>query len=303
MSTTAKKLTLHIGTGKAGSTSIQKSLDSLKESTMGVLPIQAFGLPNAKFLAMASRSVHTHSYFVRNHKVVTEDDFENNAKTIWETARREMESSGAHRFVASSEFLCNMVRGDDIETLKRGLEQLFDQTHIIVYLRDQRSFLRSLWAQTVKGPSKSGESFGEFLSHIDKRRHLWDYSIFLMDWLQVFGEENLKVTVFDPKALYGGDVVSDFLHKAGIDKAAIGQEKHSNVSPNWSKLEALRLKNLSRSNPAAAENATTAEQDIEQDQYEAFVLEKVSEGNHWINEAFLKDQPIKLPFSSQGCQH
>ena len=300
MSIISKKLTLHIGTGKAGSTSIQNSLSFLKDSSIGVLPIQAFGLPNAKFLAMSCRSAAAHRYFVKSHKIMTEDDFENNAKMIWVKAQSEMDLSGVSHFVASSEFIVSMIRGDDIKELRQRLEEIFDQIEIIVYLRDQRTFLRSLWAQSVKGPSKSGVSFRDFLSHIDARRYMWDYSIFLKDWLHVFGEANLKVTVFDPKALYGGDVVSDFFEKAGLDKTPTNPEKHKNVSPDWSKLEALRIENLTRNKPAAAENMIHPEQNVDQDQYEDFVIEKVSEGNHWVNKTFFENQPVKLPTISNG---
>lgn len=300
MSSTSRKLTLHIGTGKAGSSSIQDNLMSLRESSGGVLPVQAFGLPSAKFLAMSCRSKRAHAYFVTGRKIISEDDFQENATSVWQNARHEIESSGAHSFVSSCEFVRGMVRGDDIKVLKQALDQLFDQTDIVVYLRDQRSFLHSLWAQSVKGPSKSSKSFPEFLSHIENRRYSWDYSNFLKDWLNVFGADSLKVSMLDPQSLHGGDVVSDFYHKAGIDEAVIRPEERKNVSPGWRRLEKFRVKNWARQNPDAVKNQPADWQGIDQEQYEAFVLEKVSEGNHWVNETFFKNQTVKLPVGSLG---
>jgi hypothetical protein len=291
-----RTLTLHIGTGKAGSTSIQSHINALDPSRCGLRVIRTFGTPHAKFLAMSCRSPIAYSYFVERRGTMTEAEFNENAETIWERTRSEVEASRARRFVASSEFVGSMIRGDDVATLRDRLESLFDRIDVVVYLRDQRAFLRSLWAQSVKGPAKSGQSFDDFMETMDGRRYLWDYSIFLKQWLRVFGCEALKVTVFDPRALHDGDVVADFFHKAGLDAVPVSlEEERRNVSPSWPELEVLRLRNLARKGQSAKDGPSAEERSPDPARHELLVLEKVSKGNRWVNETFFDGGPARLP--------
>ena len=293
-----RTLFLHIGTGKAGSTSLQHSFQMVRDSSLGVLPVQAFGFPNATNLVMSTRNAQAHSYFVMRHRIVTEAEFGKNAETIWEKARSEIENSEVEHFIASSEFLNAMVRGKDIEMLKHELEKLFCRIEVIIYLRDQRSFLRSLWAQSVKGPSKSTESFDEFLAALDKRYRLWNYSLFIKDWLRVFGEDAIKVTMFDPQALYKKSIVADFFHKVGLKEVPFEVTRVQNVTPNDSEIEIIRRNNLLKSGSMSSiTRHIPVMKATEPEKYEAFILDKVSEGNQWINNVFFDDHPVRLPVS------
>ena len=293
------KLTLHIGTAKAGSTSIQANLQTLKDPSFGALPIRTFGSPNAKFLAMACHNPKAHFYFVTKHKALSDAEFKENSHSIWDKTKAEIDASDVRHFVASSEFLGGLVRDDSIVNLKTQLDQLFDQIQIVVYLRDQRSFLRSFWAQSVKGSSKLTDSFPAFLAGLDIREYHWNYSIFLKKWLQAFGLENMSVSIFDPQVLRGGDVVSDFYQKAGI-MSPISQKQHSNVSPSWRALEEMRHENIAQQGLTVETDTNETDQLLDATQYENLVLGKVSEGNIWINKTFFEGHDVQLPASKDA---
>lgn len=284
-------LTLHIGTGKAGSTSIQHALTKLDPHETGLAPIKAFGQPNAIDLTMASGTPQARRYFVEKHTVVSAETFDRLNQTVWENAALEVEGSATTHFVASSEFLCTMVRREAVVALKDRLDQIFDQVQIVAYLRDQRSFLRSLWAQSVKGPSRSADSFQHFLDTLGERKWQWNYSLFLNGWINAFGPEHMKVSMFDPRALYKGDVVSDLLRTAGATGTFRSEQGKQNVSPDNDALEEIRHANLKRQGLHPMQD----KDDIEPAHYETLVLDHVSAGNRWVNDRFFKDQPIKLP--------
>ncbi len=295
-----RTLYLHAGTGKAGTTSIQYELGQLQDAALDVLPVKAFGFPNATRLAAACGGDAARAYFVNQYNRMTADQFVRNANDIWDRAKTEVSKTDTRAFVASSEFLCALVRGQDIDRLKLNLDAMFNRVEVILYLRDQTEFLRSLWAQQVKGPSRSTETLARFMSDLERRRLYWDYAALLKDWVRVFGQDSVSATVFNPAALHGGDVVHDFFHKIGLGHVPIhpDQEKMKNVSPSMDELEKIRLENLKRKNPefADADTGADAEAPMSPDAYKAIVLQHVSDGNRWINEAVLRGQSaVTLP--------
>ena len=296
----ARTLYLHVGSNKAGTTSIQHQLRRLVEPEIGVMTVKAFGTPNATRLAAACGGEESHLYFVEQHRIMTEQEFADNARNIWKEAQREILATSCANFVASSEFIGGFVRGRDIAHLKAKLDILFDRVEIIFYLREQFGYFHSFWAQLVKGPSKSIETFDSFLENIEVIKHYWDYETLLKGWCHVFGEDAIKVTVFDPIALHGGDVVADFFHKIGLDHLPIQTEQDSrkNVTPGREELERIRRKNLTRRNLGLTgkDNSGSAGRSLSQDEYRALVLKHVSAPNHWVNEVMLRDRSsIRLP--------
>jgi hypothetical protein len=294
-----RTLYLHIGTGKAGSTTIQNQLMFLNEPSHGVLPVSQFGRPNAMRLVAACAGNRGRNFFVERRKVLTEEEYQENAREIWPLAKEEVRSALVDKFVASSEFLVSKVRGRDILFLRGCLYNVFDRVEIIVYLREQISFLRSLWAQTVKGPTKSYLTFGEFIETLDGRAYQWDYSIFLKQWQDVFGADAVQACVFDNAAFYNGDLLSDFFNRIGMSTVPGPREGsgNGNVTPTVEELDQIRHDNLvdfaNRLGTPPPE--MTPSQSVDDEYYRTMVMDRVSESNKWVNETVLQDQKVKLP--------
>lgn len=125
-------LFLHIGTGKAGSTTIQSLLRLMNDPSLGTLPVKAFGYPNAVNLVAASKSTNAKRYFVQKNQTMTEAFFTQNAEELWQIAQLEIAKSPVNRFVASSEFLSSLVRKQDIEFLRDRLLTCFARVEILV---------------------------------------------------------------------------------------------------------------------------------------------------------------------------
>ncbi|MEL7278768.1 MAG: hypothetical protein AAFY35_07930 [Pseudomonadota bacterium] len=294
-----RRLYLHIGSGKAGSTTIQRYIHSMDNPALGVLPLRSFGTPNALRLVAACAGPRARPFFVDSRKIMTSEEFINNAYSLWVRATDEVENAPVQNFVSSSEFLIHKVRGRDIRIMRDHMMGVFDEVKIIVYLREQKSFLRSLWAQSVKGPTKSHLTFGEFIDTIEGRRAHWDYQTSLSAWMEVFGRDAIEACVFDRRAFTGGDLLTDFKARLGVPyEVSDGTyQAKENVTPDDDELDRMRYENhidLARRLGVEPPPQTPGDT-LDSAAYDARVLDVVSTGNAWVNVNFLSHASVKLP--------
>lgn len=305
---TQRSLYLHIGTGKAGSTTIQHMLGAARRTSFGYSQVEAFGLGNAWKLAAASGTDLARRYWVNERRTLSRAEFDNLAATVWEDAVRELAEAPDGRFVVSSEYIFAQygALATDIARLKTQLDRFFGEIRIIVYLREQVSYLKSVYAQRVKGPLRGTESFESFIGRIEEFRWLWDYHAALDAWAAVFGRDALTVSVFDPENFLGGDLLTDFLHRIGVEDADVtrrngaGEALRANRSPTYAQLQLLRrLNGLPR--PLAEGPLRTLAMNRRMrgggfpDRFDRDVLERVSAGNAAVNATYLAGQAVRLP--------
>ncbi|MES9963648.1 MAG: hypothetical protein ABW116_08905 [Candidatus Sedimenticola sp. 20ELBAFRAG] len=174
-----KKLYLHIGTGKTGSTSIQETFSSLGRDGL---------------------------YF-RSWKKATV--FINNVDDIL----GELSRVDDRLIVLSSEWLFRAKEGF-IRKLGSKLNDLFD-VNIIIYLRRQDEFAVSAYQQNtkrfdgkgVRGSVSLPEGFGN---------GIMDYNDICLRWAEVFGREKMNIRVFSQEDLLKGCVINDFARVIGV---------------------------------------------------------------------------------------
>ncbi len=271
----------------------------MRDPSLGTLPVRAFGLPRADNLVAATSNERAKRYFVLKRQLMTEEYFSENAKRVWKAAQLEVARSPVSKFATSSEFFIDFLRETDIEFLRERLFECFARVEIVVYLREQSSFLRSYWAQSIKGPSRACWSYSQFLNEIENSPYLWDYSLFLREWADAFGVESIKATVFDKHAFYNGDLISDFCWKINVPSSfsvKVSRRKE-NATPELDVLEGIRLNNLAlRENGLKALSGNIGPEDAnDATASETKVIQLASGGNAWINENFLASQKVKLP--------
>ena len=313
-SVTRRKLYLHIGTGKAGSTTIQHMLGNRKETDFGYSQVEAFGLGNAWKLAVASGTDIARHYWVNQRRLLTDEEFE---VDLWGDAHSEISQSPCERFVVSSEYIFTQygVSRPAIARLKSELDGLFDEITLVIYLREQVSFLKSHYAQTIKGPMRSTDSFRSFIGGIESIRPMWDYRATLGVWAEVFGRDAMRVVMFDERNFRGGDLLTDFLHRIDVsDEAAaarhaVTERLRSNRSPSYAQLLLLRRLNAApRGLSEGALRRLILSRRLRFDgisfpgQFANDVLARVAEGNAWVNETYLQGQHVQLPVSSGGLK-
>lgn len=176
----ARRVFLHIGRAKTGSTAIQRALATNRR----LLRVYDYAFPGRGL---------DHSEILPDLSGSVADSFLEEVRACPGDA------------IISTEGLQNSD-----PTRAREWLAGFD-VRVIVYLREQASMLASGWAQVVHGHLETC-SLEEYIRHAG----VVDYCNFLKPWADAFGKSNLIVRVYDRRLFPKGDVVADFLRVVGL---------------------------------------------------------------------------------------
>lgn len=237
------QVTLHIGTEKTGTTTVQSFLAHNRKplAAAGVLVPLSLGETNHRLLP----------------GIVNEDDFVDDlfrqrnlldlparkaAKARWRDAFiEEVREAGLPRVVISSEHLQSRLHQDsELERLRDLLAELFDEIRICVYLRAPLATAVSLYSTAVKYGSASPAMPGPKNPYF---RNVIDHKKTLQRWARVFGREALTVRLFGRQEFVGGDLIEDFASVCDLPLNGLRRPERENES-----LSALGIALLSRIN-------------------------------------------------------
>ncbi len=229
-----KKLFLHIGPLKTGSTTIQSFLSYNIENlrNYGYLYPQT-GRPPKKSPFQHSAQ-HNLSWLIIKSKKA------NPAFGTWKEAHKEIENSNLDNIIISSEFF-EFANTKQIGILKSKLESY--EVKILIYVRRQDLRLESLYTQSVK----HGVCGTDILSFIERRKERSDYYKLIEPWKQAFGINNIIVRPLEKTQI--PNIYHDILKVIGItDYKHFSQVDSKNIKPGRKALEILRFANKICSN-------------------------------------------------------
>lgn len=151
----------------------------------------------------------------------------------------------ADNFIISSERL-DKLDSPHIEKLAEYFQEY--KVIIIVYLRRQDQLLQSVWSQVVKN-GRPLISFEKWLRknyiNADQSKKRLDrlpinYEQALEKWSTVFGQENIRVQVYE-RSSFGSNIVENFLNLCDMDDISwLPDSSITNVSPGFITLEIIR---------------------------------------------------------------
>lgn len=236
----SRRLHLHIGRAKVGSTALQHFLWSNREllAQRGVL------YPETPVLHSASHKLAlVFQPELSDHRHVRETT----AEQVYAATFEEADRRGIHHVIASSENLFTV----DPRQVATHLPSQWDRK-IVCYVRRQDEVLLSSYVQELKTGLIAGDTdIEEYARHPLRLRWL-DYSRVLKAWAAVFGSENIVVRVFEPEQLHKGSIFEDFLSVAGIDSSGMAPAPHRlNPSPARDVLDFIKIINA---NPDIGKN-------------------------------------------------
>jgi hypothetical protein len=196
-----KKLILHPGWSKTGTSAIQKALNSCSEYLVdnGVLyskKLQQIDNAHHKFaLAFGSRGPYTSPL---------------SAGEAINLLNEEFSTSECHTLILSSELSPIYFRHRAFEEFAKTT---FDEVELVFTIRDQASLLLSLFSQLVTDPNvRYRESiFLLFMKNIEDLNFYEKISA----WLEYVSKDSIKVLPYSRK------IVSDFFALLGIDEAQV----------------------------------------------------------------------------------
>jgi hypothetical protein len=238
------ELTLHIGTGKAGSSSIQFFLrDNRKRlSELGVLYPETPGRARHARLGLFVKSeaeLESSPEWYREKQ----SDPASFRKAFERRLLSEIEDSGLSRVLLSDEVLFGASE-QALRRLARFTQTIAEHLRLVVYLRRQDDHMVSRYQQGVKiGWVARLRDWAQ-----SDMSDLYDYRARLRTWQRVLEPGEFVVRPFEPGRFVDGSLLQDFLDAARIDARAddLAQVPNLNESLDAESVEFLRLLNLHR---------------------------------------------------------
>jgi hypothetical protein len=216
-----KKITLHIGAEKTGSTSIQAFLglnrDLLLKQGVFIPDFLTTGKdPNGqnhrKLPVIALNPDKKDDLFVLME--LTDPHKRKSAIQKWkeEFLAAAMESTHPHWIVSSEHMQSRLTTIEEVRRLKSLLSGSFSEVEVLLYIRKPINAAASLWSTLIKG----GNAISEFpLPDNWRVENNCNYKEIIERWQVVFNDA-VKVRLFQKSSYHDGDLIKDFCHATGI---------------------------------------------------------------------------------------
>ena len=236
------ELTLHIGSGKTGTSSIQQMLAVNREAlaAAGWLYPQAPGVGRHVRLGLYLRDADDLAQTPAWHRQGF-DSPERFRKVFRRRLFTEIDEAALPRMLMSDEALYAMTR-PNLRRLRTFTDRFATSVDIVVYLRRQDEHLVSRYQQVVK--------VGETRRLVDwasgDMTFTYDYQARLGQWRRIIAPRRLVVRRFEPGRFKDDSLLADFLDACAIDvqPASLELPGHRNESLGAEAVELLRLINL-----------------------------------------------------------
>ena len=209
-----RRLVVHIGANKTGSSAVQKFLSvnvgSLRE--LGII------VPSQRFAATRQVSgFHVYAFAELLSDPVGPASLTASIRTL----AKAHPDAGA--ILLSAE---NLMAHPDAPGLFRGLLDEFD-LRVVAYVRRQDDLLLSSWQQWH---SKGSADFWAYA--LEAVGILGDWAAHLTRWEEVVSRDRITVRVFEKGKLHGGDVIDDFSRCVGLPIGRLRRPDHP-VNPSF----------------------------------------------------------------------
>lgn len=300
-------LTVHIGTTKTGSTSIQAFLRANRAAfaARGICIPASLGVQDHRAAAISALT------FGQSRDLMKFQEIHNDAHLA---AFREKTRTAFHRelrrdvneFVISSEHLqSRCTRLENIERFRDLFADGFERVQIVVYVRPQLDRLISLYSTTLRN------GFSETMAeHVDRHMTRAKFTYFDLQgivtrWSTVFGAKSIEVRPYKALPPPGeGGAVADFCRLLGhrYDDPDFVRPLEANSSINDRGQELLRIVNGNggidqerRRQVITWIEANCSGKGVEPTLAQARAFqERFREGNAWMIENFFPDHPEYL---------
>lgn len=233
-----KKIYIHIGWHKTGSTSVQNFL--LKNRKV-LREQQKIYYPHEGLLTCAH---HTIAWAFQGREISPWGTVEipaGGAKEFIASIRASADQNRCDRIILSSEEFCTYKK-DEMQALQEALAENRLEPTIIAYIRRQDQLIESSYNMEVKWwGSRLTHSFEEY---VKSKRPFTRFAPTLWEWASIFGRRKIIVRPFSPDLLEEGDVRIDFCDVVSIDRSTLEVSiERVNDSLATKTVEFLRLMN------------------------------------------------------------
>ncbi len=230
-----KKLYIHVGTHKTGTTAIQYSLLSNQET------LKNHNLLYPKKGRPTKGAIHGHhllpwSFLDKYKNYIKKIEGENlSHKDIFNDLLEELRSSDCTKIILSSENFELL----DTESIIKIKEYFFDfDVYVVFYFRNHLKYMLSFYKQTI-----IDGQYHDFINFVDNFFCWADYSKKIKKWGNVFGNEKVLFEIYEKSSNAG--IVNSFINiiDKKINEVISFENKHINTSNNDNYIILRRFKN------------------------------------------------------------
>lgn len=227
-------IVIHIGTPKAGSTTIQHFLrdndDALRDLSID-------------YPMIGREHVEGHlKHGGLKHEVKSRRRESRRSNNKLEALAEHIGEGQFRTTILSTEGF-SQFNERQVIALERALSRTTSDYRIILIIRDLVDAIPSSYAELNKYRFRT-DDFDSFFKVRINREDRSQLAI-AERWANVFGWDAMAVRLLDPAALIDGDLLADFLASSGLDKddpqlTALPRPPRANQSPGWRSIEAIR---------------------------------------------------------------
>ena len=201
----SKRLVLHVGMHKTGSTSIQNSFATFESPSVSYLQLSEGGANHSYAYNTLFRS-NPLSYYVHAQMKRSTNQIQKLQDKLRLDIKNFMSRTSADTILSSGEDLTHLTSAE-LSNLKSFYLSYVSEIHILGYVRPPISFMTSALQQRVRGitskPLTPGELYPNYRNTFER-------------FFSVFGDRHVSLRPFVPKLLFNGDVVQDFARFNGV---------------------------------------------------------------------------------------
>lgn len=261
-----KKLILHIGMNKTGSSSIQETL-----YRNNIINYRYFQLGSSNHggiiqLLFIKNFVNSN----KNRLLLSQEEIDRRIINIKKKLLKEIQMEIYQNYILSAEILIALTI-EELESIKEFFSPYFESIDIVGYIRPPKAFSESFFQQELKSglgqktPRNIGCVYQERVEKFDK----------------VFGQKQVHLWKFDSSIFPQGNVVLDFCKRLNID---MKKEKTIRVNESLSK-ESISLLYVYRK---YIENIEKGKQKSKENLFFIDLLRKVGSSKYKVSPKFIE---------------
>lgn len=217
----SKRLYIHIGTHKTGSSSLQHWLGSIRNrlEQIGVAFYTGAYEPDNHVELFAVPMREGREAFSRTKYGIVGSEAEHTG--VRDRFRTFAERHSEHDLIVSCEGLSLLRFDDEIERFRSIVEPGDREVIVILVLREKAAFLDSFRRQILKHRDRELSNDPSSINYVEPDSWLADYAAIEAAWSAAFGPEAMRIIDYDAATAAEGDVLPAVLRAMDLPAACV----------------------------------------------------------------------------------